>query len=216
MRDASCGRRPRSSSPGLERGSLGEVIEREALCRSRGSKIVGKHAIRGDAEDNTCLRCDRKFTGSRGSQSARGFVGRVPGCRKDGTRVCLRSCVLGTSSRSTRQPAFFFLFETKRGQDGIGWSHISRDLGIGEIATQGRPKQSGEKCATVSSSSSSGACYLLLFLPTCVAMSCWGRNNYAKRRKSSPDMDGADIAGSLDGYRLVPTSPNDQGRRELS
>lgn len=85
---------------------------------------------------------------------------------------------------------FFFQFETKRGQDGIGWSHISRDLGIGEIATQGRPKQSGEKCATVSSSSSSsssGVCYLLLFLQTCVAMSCWGRNNYAKRRESRPD-----------------------------
>lgn len=47
MRGASCGKRPRSSSPGLGRGSLGEDIEREALCRRRGSNGVGKHAIRG-------------------------------------------------------------------------------------------------------------------------------------------------------------------------
>lgn len=119
--------------------------------------------------------------------------------------VCA-AVVFETSSRWTRRPAFFFLFETKRGQDGIGWSHISRDLGIGEIATQGRPKQSGEKCATVSSSSS-GVCYLLLVLQTCVAMSCWGRNNYAKRRESRPDP----TVQTLPVPRLVPTSPNDQG-----
>jgi hypothetical protein len=110
--------------------------------------------------------------------------------------------------------SFFFLFETKRGQDGIGWSHISRDLGIGEIATLSRPKQSVEMCDGV---------FLvvvwrvlsLALSPDLRAMSCWGRNNYAKRRKSSPDMDGPDIASSLDGHRLVPTSPNDQGGREL-
>lgn len=182
MRGASCGKRPRSSSPGLGRGSLGEDIGRDALCRRRGSNGVGKHANRGLLKITpVCAEIARLRV--RGDRNRLGVRRSGPGPSKRWNEGVVAQLCLRDEFEIDETASFFFLFETKRGQDGIGWSHISRDLGIGEIATQGRPKQSGEKRATVSvSSSSSGVCYLLLFLQTCVAMSCWGRNNYAKRR----------------------------------